>query len=106
RSVLDGAADETDGIRISEAGGETHLRIPGRLEGERARALEEMIWGGLHFASHLRSERLGEFTIGTDLHRSESLALIQRLIPYHLFTATASGALGGEGARGPPPRSG
>ena len=58
-----------------------------------------MIWSGLHFASHLRSERLGEFTIGTDLHRSESLALIQLLILYHLFTATASAALDGIGAR-------
>jgi phosphoribulokinase len=103
RSVLDSAADDGDGIRISEAEGETHLRIPGRLEGERARALEEMIWEGLHFASHLRSDRLGEFTIGTDLHRSESLALIQLLILYHLFTATASVALGGEGARAPEP---
>jgi phosphoribulokinase len=88
-----------DGIQISEIDGETHLRIPGRLEGERARALEEMIWEGLHFASHLRSDRLGEFTIGTDLHRSESLAVIQLLILYHLFTATASVALGGQGAR-------
>ena len=50
-----------------------------------------MIWAGLPFASrHLRSDRLGEFTIGTDLHRSESLALIQLLILYHLVTATAS----------------
>jgi phosphoribulokinase len=102
RSVLDGEAAET-GIRISEADGETHLRIPGRLDPERARTLEEMIWGGLHFASHLRSDRLGEFTIGTDLHRSESLALIQLLTLYHLFTATASVALGGEGARTPEP---
>jgi phosphoribulokinase len=99
RSVLDGEVDAADGIRISEVDGETHLRIPGRLEGERARAIEEMIWDGLHFASHLRSERLGEFTIGTDLHRSESLALIQLLILYHLFTATASVALGGDGTR-------
>src|SRR5436309_15391972 len=106
RSVLDGEVDSAasgrpDGIRISEVDGETHLHIPGRLEGERARALEEMIWGGLHFASHLRSDRLGEFTIGTDLHRSESLAVIQLLILYHLFTATASVALGREGARSP-----
>src|SRR5205085_276044 len=103
RSVLDGAADENDGIRIGELDGETHLRIPGRLEGERARALEEMIWDGLHFASHLRSDRLGEFTIGTDLHRSESLALIQLLILYHLFPARASAAPGGEGARAAAP---
>ena len=103
RSVLDGEVDASDGIRINEVDGETHLRIPGRLEGERARALEEMIWDGLHFASHLRSDRLGEFTIGTDLHRSESLALIQLLILHHLFTATATVALGGEGARASEP---
>jgi phosphoribulokinase len=103
RSVLDGEVDASDGIRSNEVDGETHLRIPGRLDGERARALEEMIWDGLHFASHLRSDRLGEFTIGTDLHRSESLALIQLLILHHLFTATATVALGGEGARAPEP---
>ena len=102
RSVLDGEADARDGIGIAEEeDGTTHLRIPGRIEGERARAIEEMIWQGLHFASHLRSDRLGEFTIGTDLHRSESLALIQLLILYHLFTATASVALGGDGTRAP-----
>ncbi len=101
RSVLDGEVDARDGIRLAEADGETHLFIPGRIEGERARAIEEMIWQGLHFASHLRSERLGEFTIGTDLHRSESLALIQLLILYHLFTTTASVALGGRGTRAP-----
>jgi phosphoribulokinase len=99
RSILDGEFDASDGISIRDIDGEMHLRIPGKLEGERARAIEEMIWEGLHFARHLRSERLGEFTIGTDLHRSESLALIQLLILYHLFTATATVALGGDGAR-------
>ena len=53
----------------------------------------------MHFASHLRSERLGEFTVGTELHRSESLALVQLLILYHLVTARAAVALGGDGAR-------
>ncbi len=95
RSVLDGEAEEDGAIRITESDGEMHLHIPGRLDRERAAAIEEMIWSGLHFASHLRSERLGEFTIGTDLHRSESLALIQLLILHHMFTATASAALGG-----------
>ena len=98
RSVLDGEADASGGIKITELGDEVHLHISGRLDRERAEAIEEMIWSGLHFASHLRSERLGEFTIGTDLHRSESLALIQLLILYHLFTATASAALDGVGA--------
>jgi phosphoribulokinase len=98
RSVLDGEANASGGIGITENGGGLLLHIPGRLERERAEAIEEMIWSSLHFASHLRSERLGEFTIGTDLHRSESLALIQLLILYHLFTATARSALDGVGA--------
>jgi phosphoribulokinase len=99
RSVLDGEADTEDGIKISEREGELHLFIPGQLERQRAEVIEEMIWSRLHFAQHLRSERLGEFTIGTDLHRSESLALIQLLILYHLFTATATAALDGLGTR-------
>jgi hypothetical protein len=42
---------------------------------------------------------VGEYTIGTDLHRSESLALVQLLILYHLVTAKATIALGGVGLR-------
>jgi hypothetical protein len=53
----------------------------------------------MHFATHLRTRRLGEFTIGTQLHRSESLALVQLLILYHLVTAKATVALGADGAR-------
>ncbi len=103
RPVLDSEAEGDAGIRITEADGELHLHIPGRLERGRAEEIEEMIWGGLHFASHLRPERLGEFTIGTDLHRSESLAMIQLLILFHLFTATASAALGGAPLRASEP---
>jgi hypothetical protein len=53
----------------------------------------------MHFATHLRARRLGEFTIGTELYRSESLALVQLLILYHLVTAKAALALGGNGVR-------
>jgi hypothetical protein len=53
----------------------------------------------MHFATHLRARRLGEFTIGTELYRSESLALVQLLILYHLVTAKATVALGGDGTR-------
>jgi phosphoribulokinase len=77
----------------------SHVRIPGTIEPARAAEIEEAIWERMHFASHLRSERLGEYTIGTDLHRSESLALVQLIVLYHLVTAKASIALGGEGAR-------
>jgi hypothetical protein len=53
----------------------------------------------MHFATHLRARRLGEFTVGTDLHRSESLALVQLVILYHLVTARARAALGHDGTR-------
>jgi len=88
-----------DGLTLVERDGERVLRIPGRMDPEHAEAIEEMIWARMHFATHLRTRRLGEFTIGTELHRSESLALVQLLILYHLVTARAAVALGGEGTR-------
>ena len=48
----------------------------------------------MQYASHLRTQRLGEFTIGTDLHRSESLALVQALLLYLVSTrATISAGI-------------
>jgi phosphoribulokinase len=91
--------DEGDAqITLTERDGESILFIPGALPRERAAAIEETIWERMHFASHLRSETLGEFTVGTDVHRSESLALVQLLIVYHLTTARAKVALGGDPA--------
>jgi phosphoribulokinase len=87
------------GITLTERGPDRHLRIPGDVDPNRAAEIEEAIWDRLHFATHLRSQRLGEFTVGTDLHRSEPLALVQLLILYHLVTARAAIALGGEGTR-------
>jgi phosphoribulokinase len=89
------------GITIAERGSERHLCIPGDIAPGRAAELEEAIWDKLHFATHLRSQRLGEFTVGIDLHRSESLALVQLLILYHLVMARAAVALGGDGTRAP-----
>ncbi|MGZ4172996.1 MAG: phosphoribulokinase [Solirubrobacteraceae bacterium] len=88
-----------DGLTLVERADARVLRIPGRIDRDHAAAIEEAIWEKMHFARHLREERLGEFTIGTDLHRSDSLALVQLLILYHLVTARASVALGGNGAR-------
>jgi phosphoribulokinase len=87
------------GITLLERGPDRHMRIPGDIDRERAAELEEAIWDRLHFATHLRSQRLGEFTVGTGLHRSESLALVQLLILYHVVTARAAIALGGTGTR-------
>ena len=82
-------------LSLVGANGDQDLRVPGRLQPPVALELEERIWEHMHFASHLRSERLGEFTIGTDLHRSDSLAIVQLLVLYHLVTARAKIALGG-----------
>jgi phosphoribulokinase len=90
---------EPDGLTLVERGDERILRIPGRIDPEHAAAIEEAIWERMHFATHLRARRLGEFTIGTGLHRSESLALVQLLILYHLVTVKAAIALGGKGTR-------
>jgi phosphoribulokinase len=71
------------------------LRVPGEMDPEQATALEESIWAHMSFANHLRIRRLGEFTFGTDLRRSDSLAIVQLLILYHLLTAHAALAVGG-----------
>ena len=93
------AAGQPDGITVVENDDHRTLTIPGRMEPSHAATVEEAIWERLHFANHLRSRRLGEFTIGTALQRSESLALVQLLILYHLVTAKAAVALGAEVAR-------
>ena len=100
-SPIVGEGDGRNGeIELVEGRGERILRIPNGIDSERAAEIEETVWEKMHFASHLRTERLGEFTIGTDLHRSESLAIVQVLILYHLVTAKATVALGSNGLAG------
>jgi phosphoribulokinase len=65
------------------------LRIPGNTHPELAGALEEAVWQRMQYASHLRVQRLGEFMVGTELRRSESLALVQALLLYHLVSTRA-----------------
>jgi phosphoribulokinase len=91
--------DPAAGIVLTEGQSESLLRIPGSLDRERAEVIEELIWDRLHFAKHLRSAHLGEVTIGGEQHRSESLGLVQLLILYHLATAVATLALGGDDRR-------
>jgi phosphoribulokinase len=90
---------DSDGLELRRDGECETICIPGELDHERGEKIEEHIWKSLHFAQHLRSGRLGEFTVGTDLKRSEALALTQLLIFYHALTARASVALGGSGTR-------
>jgi phosphoribulokinase len=90
---------EPGGLTLVEHADERRLLVPGDIDPARGAELEEAIWDRMHFASHLRSERLGEFTVGTELHRSESLAIVQVLMLYHVITARAVVALGGTGTR-------
>jgi phosphoribulokinase len=84
-----------DDIQLEgEHGAEQVLRVPGALASERAAEIEEAIWERLHFARHLRSDRLGEFTRGTELLRAEPLAITQLLVLYHVVSARAAIALG------------
>jgi len=78
------------------------LRIPGDLDPAHAAELEEAVWERMSFASHLRIRRLGEFTVGTDLFRSDSLALVQLMILYHVVTARAALSIGGSPPRADP----
>src|SRR5262249_34580293 len=91
--------DGADDLTMTSRSGEQELRVPGTLSARRAVELEEAIWDRMHFASHLRTPRLGEFTIRSDLPRSEPLALTQLFLLYHLVTARAVVALGGHSAR-------
>jgi phosphoribulokinase len=95
--VGDGAG--ADDLTLTGHPSEQELRIPGTISAGRAVQLEEAIWDRMQFASHLRTQRLGEFTVGSDLHRSEALGLTQLLLLYHLVTARAVIALGGQSAR-------
>lgn len=79
------------------------LRIPGHIDPDHAAAIEEAVWARMSFANHLRARRLGEFTVGTDLKRSASLALVQLLVLYHLVWARASVSHGREPDRAAAP---
>jgi len=93
------AEDGSKGVTVDETEHEHRLFVPGDIAPALGSAIEEAVWERMHFASHLRSERLGEFTVGTELHRSESLAIVQVLVLYHLVTARATVALGGDDTR-------
>ena len=96
---LSSLSDRYEGIVLAARGADTCLWVPGAIRPEQGAAIQEAIWDRMHFASHLRTERLGEFTVGTDLHRSESLAIIQLLVLYQLVTARAAVAVGASDAR-------
>jgi len=97
--------DTDDGPRLERGERDLLLRIPGDIDPDHAALLEEAVWERMSFASHLRVRQLGEFTVGTDLLRSESLALVQVILLYHLVSARAALAVGGRHDRREPARA-
>ncbi|HET9719152.1 MAG TPA: phosphoribulokinase [Solirubrobacteraceae bacterium] len=91
--------DGAEGISLCTRGSEVSLWVPGTISPQQSERIQESVWDRMHFASHLRTERLGEFTVGTELHRSEPLAIVQLLVLYQLATARAAIAIGAAGAR-------
>jgi phosphoribulokinase len=88
-----------DSLLLEQHGNETILHISGLDEPADSAPIQEALWDGMHFASHLHTERLGEFTTGTELHRSETLAMVQLLLLHHLVNARAAVAIGAASAR-------
>ena len=83
-----------DGPSLERREREVLLRIPGDINPAHAAMIEEAVWERMSFASHLRVRQLGEFTVGTDLLRSDSLALVQVILLYHMVSARAAQAVG------------
>ncbi len=88
--------EDNDGITLEQRNDVRCLYIPGDVDRDRGAAIEEAIWGKMQFASQLRTEQLGEYTVGDETRRSESLAIVQVLILYHLVTAKAAVAVAGD----------
>ena len=91
--------DGRGGIAIEDRGDERRVHIPATVDPSDAASIEEAVWEKMHFARHLRTDHLGEYTVGTELLRSETLAIVQVLVLYQLATAKATIALGGNGTR-------
>ena len=92
---LSAVIEEGDGgMSLTRRGEEVVLWIPGTIDRARGAAIEEAIWDRMRFASHLRTERLGEFTTGTELRRSETLAIVQLLVLYQAVIGRAAIAVG------------
>jgi phosphoribulokinase len=93
------------GVAVERLEGAVLLRIPGAIDAGHAERLEHAVWERMSFANHLRVTRLGEFTVGTDLRRSDSLALVQVLILYQVMWARHEQRSAGASVRRLPRRS-
>jgi phosphoribulokinase len=99
------ALDPGESLSATRRPHDLALRIPGDIDPAYAAELEENVWERMSFANHLRVRRLGELTVGTDLYRSDSLAMVQLLVLYHLMWGQLEQAAGGATDREPQRRT-
>jgi phosphoribulokinase len=71
------------------------LYIDGNVSPRKAEELEEVIWGHMPDAQHLRPDRFGTYFDGLELRHSNPLALTQLLLVYQMIRAARPGPLGG-----------
>jgi phosphoribulokinase len=63
------------------------LEVDGDVSREHAAELEDTIWKHLPDLRPLRADQFGDYNYGTEVRHSDSLALTQLLITYHLLRA-------------------
>lgn len=93
------AATSGGTVSLARRERDVSLWVSGTITPEVSEAVQRVVWDEMRFAEHLRTERLGEFTAGTALHRSEALAITQLLVLYQLVRARAAIVLGAEDVR-------
>lgn len=93
-------------VGLEDRGGEIVLTVPGTIDPRRSAQIEAMLWERMAFPGDLRADRLGEFTVGTELHRSESLAVTQLLVLYQLAAGREGRRRGGGASEGDELRDG
>jgi phosphoribulokinase len=65
------------------------LEIEGAISDSATEAIENRMWDHMPTARHLRSDRLGRFSDGTTVRRSNSLAVTQLVLTYYVVKASA-----------------
>jgi hypothetical protein len=76
---------------VMQCEGEVLVRIPGKIDRARAAALQEAVGVRTSGLDQSRIAEIGTFSVGTDLRRSDALALVQLIILNRLACARAAG---------------
>jgi phosphoribulokinase len=87
------AADGCASISVELGRDEGHpadlLRIAGGIAPEETEYVESLLWERMSFEHHLRRDDIGMFLQGTRLRHSDSLAITQLFVTYHLLNQAA-----------------